>query len=69
MSVADEVKGERLVLITNDPQVDLKAVRERLRTRGFSDLAVPRDMKFMRELPKLGTGKTDYVKLKELISV
>jgi acyl-[acyl-carrier-protein]-phospholipid O-acyltransferase / long-chain-fatty-acid--[acyl-carrier-protein] ligase len=67
MAVADEAKGEKLIIVTNNPGVELKAVREILRAKGFSDLAVPRDIRFIKDLPKLGTGKIDYVKLKGML--
>jgi acyl-[acyl-carrier-protein]-phospholipid O-acyltransferase/long-chain-fatty-acid--[acyl-carrier-protein] ligase len=47
--------------------MDLPSVRQVLKRHGFSDLAVPRDIRFMREMPKLGTGKIDYVRLKEMM--
>jgi len=68
MGVADEQKGERLVLVTNTRDADLKKVREVLREKGYSDLTFPRQIIYMKELPKLGTGKPDYVKMKELIT-
>lgn len=68
MAVADEQKGERLVLVTNTRDADLRKVREALREKGHSDLTFPREIIYMKELPKLGTGKPDYVKLKELIA-
>jgi acyl-[acyl-carrier-protein]-phospholipid O-acyltransferase/long-chain-fatty-acid--[acyl-carrier-protein] ligase len=67
MAVADERKGEKLILITNNGQIELKTARERLKTRGFSELACPKDIRFIKEIPKLGTGKVDYMKLKEML--
>ncbi|MBA4419200.1 MAG: AMP-dependent synthetase [Syntrophus sp. (in: bacteria)] len=67
MAVSDELKGERLILVTNNPRVDIKTVRSALKAKGFSDLACPRNILFMKEIPKLGTGKIDYVKLKGMI--
>ncbi|OPY66920.1 MAG: Bifunctional protein Aas [Syntrophorhabdaceae bacterium PtaU1.Bin034] len=67
MSVPDERKGEKLIVITNNQEVDARSVREALKEKGFSDLAVPREVSFMKEIPKLGTGKIDYVKLKEMM--
>ena len=64
---ADEQRGERLVVVTSNPDVDLRKVREALRSRGFSELASPRDMRFMREIPRLGSGKIDYVRLSEMM--
>jgi acyl-[acyl-carrier-protein]-phospholipid O-acyltransferase/long-chain-fatty-acid--[acyl-carrier-protein] ligase len=67
MAVEDERKGEKLVLVTNYREAELKTIRERLRENGFSDLACPRDIIYMKEIPKLGTGKVDYMKLKGLL--
>jgi acyl-[acyl-carrier-protein]-phospholipid O-acyltransferase/long-chain-fatty-acid--[acyl-carrier-protein] ligase len=64
---ADEQRGERLVVVTSNPDVDLKVVREKLRQKGFSDLASPRGMLFMKEIPRLGSGKIDYVRLSEMV--
>ncbi len=67
MAVADERKGEKLVLVTNARDADLKKVRDVLREKGHSDLTFPREIIYVKELPKLGTGKPDYVKLKEIL--
>jgi acyl-[acyl-carrier-protein]-phospholipid O-acyltransferase/long-chain-fatty-acid--[acyl-carrier-protein] ligase len=67
MSVEDERRGESLIIVTNSTQIELKAVRDVLRSHGFSDLAIPRDIRFIEEIPKLGTGKIDYIRLKEII--
>lgn len=69
LAVKDAVKGERLVLITNNPQLGVKEVRSLLKTEGFSDLAVPNDIKFFKEIPKLGTGKTDYGALQKMLEI
>ncbi len=68
MPVADERKGERLVLVTNSRDADLKKVRDALRGKGLSDLTHPREIIYMKDMPKLGTGKPDYVKLKEMLT-
>jgi len=67
MAIADEIKGEKLILITNNGQIELKNAREKLKARGFSELACPKDIRFIKEIPKLGTGKVDYMKLKEML--
>ncbi len=67
MAVEDERKGEKLVLITNEKGADLKSVRERLREKGLPDLACPREIVYMKDIPKLGTGKVDYLQLKKLL--
>jgi acyl-[acyl-carrier-protein]-phospholipid O-acyltransferase/long-chain-fatty-acid--[acyl-carrier-protein] ligase len=69
MTRRDELRGESLVVVTNNGRMDLPSVRQILRAHGFSDLAVPRDIRFMREMPKLGSGKIDYVRLEEMMGV
>jgi acyl-[acyl-carrier-protein]-phospholipid O-acyltransferase / long-chain-fatty-acid--[acyl-carrier-protein] ligase len=67
MAIKDAVKGERLVIITNNSQLGSKEVRGLLRGQGFSDLAVPGDVRFVKEIPKLGTGKIDYLALQQML--
>ncbi len=69
IAVADEKRGEGLIVVTNNAGIDQKSVREVLKAGGFSDLAIPRRVQFMREIPKLGTGKIDYVRLKDLLDL
>ncbi|MDD5491247.1 MAG: AMP-binding protein [bacterium] len=66
MAVADEKKGEKLIAVVNSQKIELKDIREKLKEKGFSELAHPREVQLLKEIPKLGTGKVDYVKLKEL---
>ncbi len=63
----DELKGEKLVLIPNVLDADLKKARERVRERGLSDIASPRELIYMKDIPKLGTGKVDYVRLNDML--
>lgn len=67
LAVPDERRGERLIVITSNAEVELKSVRETLRARGFSELASPRDVRFLKDLPRLGNGKIDYVKLSDVL--
>jgi acyl-[acyl-carrier-protein]-phospholipid O-acyltransferase/long-chain-fatty-acid--[acyl-carrier-protein] ligase len=53
-------KGEKLIAISNDPRVTLNDLREAVRVRGLPNLCVPREVVAVREIPKLGTGKTDH---------
>jgi len=63
----DESKGEKLIAVTNDPRFTLEQARDILRGRGFSNLAVPRELKLITELPRLGTGKIDHRKLQKML--
>jgi acyl-[acyl-carrier-protein]-phospholipid O-acyltransferase/long-chain-fatty-acid--[acyl-carrier-protein] ligase len=61
VSLSDERKGERLVLITDQPEADLGVLAAHLRRLGAPELAAPRRVMRVNELPVLGSGKTDYV--------
>lgn len=53
--------------ITNNARIGVKEVRGILKAQGFSDLAIPNDIRFMKDVPKLGTGKIDYVALGKML--
>jgi acyl-[acyl-carrier-protein]-phospholipid O-acyltransferase / long-chain-fatty-acid--[acyl-carrier-protein] ligase len=63
----DEGKGERLIAVTNEPKLTLEQVRAAIRGRGLSNLAVPRELKILPELPRLGTGKINYRELEKMV--
>jgi acyl-[acyl-carrier-protein]-phospholipid O-acyltransferase/long-chain-fatty-acid--[acyl-carrier-protein] ligase len=63
----DEAKGERLIAVTNESRLKLEEVRDAIRARGFNNLAVPREIKVVREIPRLGTGKVNHKELEKLV--
>ncbi len=63
----DAAKGEKLVAVTNEPRLNLEQVREAVRQRGLSNLTVPREIKLVREIPRLGTGKINLRELEKLV--
>ena len=63
----DENKGEALIAVTNEPKLTLEEIRTALQTRGLTNLSVPRELKVVREIPKLGTGKVDHRALQALL--
>jgi len=56
----DEKKGETLIAVTNAPALTLAEIREAVLARGLTVLAVPRELRVVDRIPKLGTGKADY---------
>jgi len=58
--------GESTVLFTTDPALDRIRLQKAARELGSSDLAAARRILHVAELPLLGSGKTDYVKLKAM---
>jgi acyl-[acyl-carrier-protein]-phospholipid O-acyltransferase/long-chain-fatty-acid--[acyl-carrier-protein] ligase len=66
ITVSDQRKGERILLFTTDDATDLKQLREYLTEKQYSPLLMPGAIKQVKALPLLGSGKTDYVSLKQL---
>jgi acyl-[acyl-carrier-protein]-phospholipid O-acyltransferase/long-chain-fatty-acid--[acyl-carrier-protein] ligase len=64
----DEDKGEILVAVSNEPKLTLDEVRQVIRAKGMTNLCVPREIKVVREIPKLGTGKVNHRELQTVLS-
>ncbi|CAN5375315.1 acyl-[ACP]--phospholipid O-acyltransferase [soil metagenome] len=66
VAVPDAKKGEQLVLFTTDSALDRERLEEAMRRDGATQFMVPRTLVALSTLPKLGSGKTDYVSLDAL---
>ncbi len=62
---ADAAKGEAIVLFTTAPQLLREQLSAAARSLGAPDLAVAREVRPVAAIPLLGSGKTDYVQLKQ----
>ena len=58
--------GEKLVLITDRRDAESSRLSEWAREHGAPDLAVPKKIIKVAEVPVLGTGKTDYVAIQQM---
>ena len=43
-------------------------IRSAIKAKGLANLWMPRDVKYVREIPKLGTGKVNHRELARLIN-
>ena len=62
----DEDKGEALVAIANEAKLTLEEIRGVLRSKGLPNLYMPREIRVVREIPKLGTGKINHRELEKV---
>ncbi len=63
VTLPDEDKGEMLIAVSNDSRLSLDQIRAVIKGRGMTNLCVPRELRHLREIPKLGTGKVNHREL------
>jgi acyl-[acyl-carrier-protein]-phospholipid O-acyltransferase/long-chain-fatty-acid--[acyl-carrier-protein] ligase len=66
VSIPDERKGERLVLVTTHAGYHREELSSYAARVGITALAIPAVIIFVEKIPLLGTGKTDYVTISRL---
>jgi acyl-[acyl-carrier-protein]-phospholipid O-acyltransferase/long-chain-fatty-acid--[acyl-carrier-protein] ligase len=64
----DADRGESLVAVSNDQRLNMDELRAAIKAKGLGNLYVPREIKFARDIPKLGTGKVDHRQLQKIIA-
>ena len=66
VSLPDDRKGEKIVLITNYQEGNRKKIQETARQMKYGELYIPKKVVLAEELPLLSTGKIDYVTLTKM---
>ena len=67
VTLPDPKKGEKLVLVTDNPNADRDALVAHARESGIAAIAVPALVFAVKDVPLLGTGKTDYTGTQKLV--
>ncbi len=69
-AVVAQPVGEKevIVAVTTDPDLKCQDVKNALSEIGMAEIAIPKKLLYMEELPLLGNGKTDYPTLLEKIN-
>jgi acyl-[acyl-carrier-protein]-phospholipid O-acyltransferase/long-chain-fatty-acid--[acyl-carrier-protein] ligase len=62
----DARKGEVVVLLTESDEVDVGLLPDHFRLHGLTELSLPRKIIRVAQIPLLGSGKVDFVRVREL---
>ncbi|MFN0024741.1 MAG: AMP-binding protein [Parvularculaceae bacterium] len=62
----DDRRGEQIVLVTDHPAPDRSALIVWAQNHGVPEIAVPKKLVSVKDVPVLGTGKLDYVSVQRL---
>jgi acyl-[acyl-carrier-protein]-phospholipid O-acyltransferase/long-chain-fatty-acid--[acyl-carrier-protein] ligase len=66
-TLPDKRKGEQIILITDYAKADRADLVAFAKNHGVTDLAIPKKIIQVDEIPVLGTGKTDYGRVTALV--
>lgn len=61
----DPIKGEQILLITERCNAERSELSQYAKSQGYHETQVPSKIKCVEQLPVLGAGKVDYIKLKQ----
>ncbi len=65
--IPDEKKGEQIVVLSDSQQANRNEIRAWAQNHGVPELAVPKKVYIVEEIPLLGTGKVDYTGAQKML--
>ncbi|WP_150522483.1 acyl-[ACP]--phospholipid O-acyltransferase [Roseibium sediminis] len=66
-SVKDPRKGEKLILVTENPKAERSAFITEAKQRGAQDLMIPSEVRIVSKVPVLGSGKLDFAAISKMV--
>lgn len=69
VAIPDPKKGEQLILMTTSQSLKRSDISAFFKENQITELAVPKEIIVVENLPLLGTGKVDYVTVKSLVTI
>lgn len=67
ISRPDPEKGEALIAATNEPRLQIDEIRAAVQAKGLPNICIPREVRFIKEIPQLGAGKTNHRELEKIL--
>ncbi len=69
VAIPDARKGEQLVLVTTCKHANREDLIKHVRAAQIAEITIPKKIIVVAKMPVLGSGKTDYVQVKEIVGV
>lgn len=66
-SLPDPRKGEQLILVTDNKEVERTSILAHAKAEGYPELWVPRSVISVEEIPVLGSGKVNFGAVQDLV--
>ena len=68
IAIPDPKKGEQLILVTTSQTLKRLEISAFFKENQISELSVPKEIIMVEKLPLLGTGKVDYMEIKNMVN-
>ena len=66
VNLPEAKKGEQILLLVAGTELDLDSLRKTLLDAACNPLTIPSEFRRVAEIPKLGSGKTDFTAARKL---